>query len=116
MGGTSRWSYAVAPFDVKNPIFITLARDPRQPPWSTCSSVGVDNQSIYQIVTGDRIYVPGQPGTLLVNLYIDNTVPFRANASVFRGYSPVRPMPGKRFVSNSGLRNFTSHPSANGLL
>lgn len=114
--GSSRWSYAVAPLDVQNPLFTTLARDPRQPPWSTCSTIGYDNQSLYQIVTGDRIYVPGQPGSFLVNLYVDNTVPFRANAAVFRGYSPVRPLAGKRFIANSGLRNFTALPSANGLL
>lgn len=114
--GSSRWSYAVAPIDMKDPLFMTLARDPRQPPFQTCVTVGFDNQSIYQLKTGDRIYIPGQPGTFLVNLYIDNTTPYRANASVFRGYSPVRPLAGQRFISNSGLRNFTSLPGAGGLL
>lgn len=113
--GTSRFSYAVAPMDVKIPILITLSGDPRQAPWSNCN-VGYINQSIYQIVTGDRIYIPGQPGSFLINLYVDNTVPYRPNASVFRGYSPVRPLAEKKFISNSGLRNFSSHPSANGLL
>jgi hypothetical protein len=115
--GSSRWQFAVAPYGVQNPLFTTLPADPRQPPWSTCATVGFHGQALVQIKSGDRIYVPGQPGTFLVNLYVDNVIgPYRANASVFRGYSPVRPLRGKVFTANSGLRNFTSHPSANGLL
>lgn len=115
--GSSQWQFAVSPTDTQIPLLTVLAGDPRQPPWSECATVGFNNQAIVQLKSGDRVYVPGQPGTFVVELFMDQLIgPYRPNASVFRGYSPVRPLRGKTSVSNSGLRNFTSHPSANALL
>lgn len=115
--GSSRWQYAVAQDGVPQPLFLTLDADPRQPPWPTCASVDFNRQAWQSLVSGDLIYIPGQTGTFFVHLYMDDAVgPFRPTQSVFRGYSPVRPLRGKVWTPNSGLRNFTSLPSAGGLL
>lgn len=115
--GSSRWQYAVAEEGVKNSLFLTLPADPRQPPWSSCSTVDFNRQAWVQLTTGNFIYIPGNPGVFQVQLWVDVDV-YRPNQSVFRGYSPVRRLPGRvwRKAPNSGLRNFVSHPSANGLL
>jgi len=115
--GTSRFQYAVAPCNTHSPLLVTLPSDPRQPPWSSCSSVGFARQAYLQLVGGDRIYIPGMPGSFFVHLFVDDVVgPYRPDKQVFRGYSPVRSLRGKSFTANSGLRNFTALPSANGLL
>ena len=125
--GSSRWQYAVAPaFDCASVapasrLFMTLALDPRQPPWGPdrggCASVEFYRKAWESLVSGDVIYIPGQTGTFFIHLYIDDAAgPYRPDKQVFRGYSPVRKLRGKVFTSNSGLRNFTSLPGANGLL
>lgn len=63
--GTSRFQYAVAPCNTHSPLLVTLPSDPRQPPWSSCSSVGFARQAYLQLVGGDRIYIPGMPGSFL---------------------------------------------------
>lgn len=115
--GSSRWQYAVLEEGVQDSLLISLPTDPRQPPWQTCSSVDFNRQAWLELATGDFIYVPGQPGVFQVQMWAD-VDHFRPNQAVFRGYSPVRRLPGRKWrkYPNSGLRNFTSHPSANGLL
>lgn len=117
-GCTSRWQYAVLDADDSKPSLLVLASDPRQPPFTNAALAEYGNYMLNSgLQTGDQIYVPGEFGVYDVYLYIDRDV-FRQEKSVFRGYSPVRRMPGqlRKQPANSGLRNFTSHPSSNALI
>jgi len=115
--GTSRLQFAVAPMGEVDPPLTTLPADPRFSPAMIAQgcSMGVDERAWVELVTGDEVYIPGEYGPYFVHLYASNDV-YRPNHSVFRGYSPVRPLRGKRTVTNSGLRNFTALPSAHALL
>lgn len=118
-GCTSRWQYAVLDAaSTEKPSLLVLASDPRQPPFTDAPLAEYGNYMLNGgLQTGDQIYVPGEFGVYDVYLYIDRTDVFRQEKSVFRGYSPVRRLPGqKNPAGNSGLRNFTSHPSANALI
>lgn len=67
-----------------------------------------------ELLTGDQVYLPGEPYSFHVHLYADDADGgvYRANHSVFRGWGPVSRLRGKQNVYRSGLRNLSSHPDA----
>lgn len=119
---SGRLEFAVAPAGVVDPMLIVLPRDPRQPPGACyySSNCGVDyqQQAWVELQSGDSIYIAGERGPYFVHMYADDAGPFRQNSSVFRNWGPKRKLQGmvRKNLSNSGLRNFTSVPSANALL
>lgn len=116
-----RLEFAVAAAGVVDPQLIVLPADPRQPSnrygCYYASNCGPDyvNRSIVELVSGDQIYIAGERGLFNVHLWADDDI-YRQNHSVFRGWGPVRRLRGKHATYNSGTRNFTAAPSANGLL
>lgn len=120
--GGCRWQYAVRAQcgdDCTAALLVVLPDDPRQPPCLPCGVAGYNyNASNGGLQTGDQIYIPGEFGAYDVYLFIDSADVFRKEKSVLRGYSPVRRQADqvRKAPANSGLRNFVSHPSVNGLL
>lgn len=105
-----KFEYAVSALPDCTKI-IPLASEPRQIPGQCATTTDFYDSAFLQLVSGESIYIPGQNGAFDVELFADATAgPYRANASVMRGYSPVRRLQGRVFTSNSGLRNFNIEP------